>query len=119
MANSTQGGNSKNRAFAPAGAGFNLDQFKNEVASEIGLSLGQQGSFGQNAAGQGSAAQNFGNVPAAGAAQNSAAGAGSPGGLVAGAAGTAAQTDFEVSSTLGQKQNSPAAKVAEEQGQNQ
>lgn len=139
MADSTQGGNNENRTFAPAGAGFNLEQFKNEVASEIGLSLGRQG-FGQGAAqgstnqgaaqgftnqaayqsmtNQSAAAQGFSNMNVAGAAQDFAGAAGSLSGLAAGAAGTAAQTDFEVSSTLGE-QTSPAAKVAKKQGQNQ
>lgn len=150
MANSTQGGSSKSKTFVPAGAGFNLDQFKNEVANEIGMSLGRQGSFGQgaqSAAGSYGAAQNT--TGSYGAAQNAATGfaggnssfgAGSAGqspadqlsqstasgGMVAGAPGSSAQTDFEVSSTLGQTSgtagatqsgSSPAAKVARQRGQ--
>ena len=196
MADSTQSGSKK--PLAPAGAGFNLDQFKNEVANEIGMSLGRQGTFGQggqntaygsqggtfgsgatssfgaqNAAGNfgaqsgtfgGGTAAGYGSQGAAGsygAAQNttgsyggigsssygagtssygggaSSYGAGSAGqspadrlsqststsGLAAGASGTSAQTDFEVSSTLGQtsgsaqKGNSPAARVARQRGQ--
>lgn len=101
MAN-TQGSGSdeKNRTFAPAGAGFNLEQFKNEVAGEIGMSLGRQG-FGQGYSGQGA----------------SAASAGTLSGLAAGAQGTSAQNDFEASATLGQKKPSPAETVARQHGQ--
>lgn len=144
MANTQgSGGTQKNRTLAPAGAGFNLEQFKNEVASEIGVGLGQQG-FGQGYANQNAFANqsNFGAGAAqqsaygsnAGAAQQSAyapnagaagtsgssmstAATGSLSSLAAGAQGTSAQSDFETSATLGQKKSSPAENFARQRGQ--
>ncbi|MHB9146819.1 MAG: hypothetical protein ACYC5Y_16035 [Symbiobacteriia bacterium] len=127
MANTNQGGNQKNRAFAPAGAGFNLDQFQNEVASEIGLSLGRQGTFGQGAQsaytpGQGAGSMSTaGNAGMAGAGSasgaTSALGSSTFAGLTGGAAGTSGQADFEASATLGQQQKPPASKVAKQHDQ--